>query len=155
MKKKILILFCLLFLITGCKKDLQSFTCAYTTGSTITGYTSSSEYTVYHDGEFVDHVEILETIKSDNIDVLSSIEQSIKNMYDPLIKKYKGYSYDIDRSRDKIISKVKIDYTKMDITAYLRDNPSQENYFLGDKLSVDGIVAIYDSMGIGCDYEKE
>ena len=159
MKKKIFILLISLFAITGCNnkeedksKSLDSFKCFYEVSNTNVGYTSSSEYTVYYEGEYVDNVDIVETITADSSDVLDSIKQSIKDMYDPLKEKYKGYSYKITRDNKKMISKVNIDYNKMDITAYLRDNPGQEEYFLGDKLTIDGILEIYNSMQIGCDY---
>ena len=67
------------------------------------------------------------------------------------LENYKGYSYKITRDNKKMISKVKVDYNQMDITAYLRDNPTQEEYFMGDKLTVEGILDIYSSMQIGCE----
>ena len=159
MKKKIFILLISLFAITGCNnkeenksKSLDSFKCFYEVSNTNLGYTSSSVYTVYYKGEYVDNVDITETVTADSSDVLDSIKQSIKDMYDPLKEKYKGYSYKITRDNKKMISKVNIDYNKMDITTYLRDNPEQEEYFEGDKLTIDGILEIYNSMQIGCDY---
>lgn len=159
MKKKIFILLLGLLAITGCNKkeenntkELDSFRCFYEVSNNNLGYTSSSEYTVYYKGDYVDNVDIVETITSDNDDVLDSIKESINKMYDPLVEKYKGYSYKVIRDNKKMISRVNIDYNKLDITAYLRDNPGQEEYFQGDKLTVDGIIDIYGTMQIGCEY---
>lgn len=161
MRKIILVILVLVLGITGCSKKeekeekvLDSFKCSLNVSNPNLGYSTTSEYIVYYEGDFVNNVEITETILSDDSDILDYLKSEINDMYKPLKEKYKGYSYKVTRDNGKIVSRVNVDYTKMDITMYLRDNPEQEQYFLGNKLTVEGIIDIYDSMEIGCEYNR-
>lgn len=155
MKKLIgsaLLVFVTVLFLTGCgsSKD-NNFVCTYSSDQSASGYKLKSEYKVYSDGEIVNKVVTVETVESTNTSVLSYFESALKEQYKSNDNKYGGYSYNITKTDDTVISEVTIDYTKMDIEKFIEDNEAVKAYVNDDnQLTVEGVKKMYKSIGATC-----
>lgn len=148
--KKVLVFLCVVTLVlTGCGKKSGTIKCTLT--NDLSTYKLESTYTVNYTGKTVDSVDTVEKITSDNSAVLDTFEKTLKTTYETANKTYGGYNIDIKRTDSEVISTVKIDYNKMNISQYVKDQPALKTYVDGDKLTVDGIKSIYIAMGATCE----
>ncbi len=149
MKKVLVFLFVVTLVLTGCGKKSGTIKCTLT--NDLSTYKLESTYTVNYTGKTVDSVDTVEKITSDNSAVLDTFEKTLKTTYETANKTYGGYNIDIKRTDSEVISTVKIDYNKMNISQYVKDQPTLKAYVDGDKLTVDGIKSIYVAMGATCE----
>ena len=159
--RKGLLLLSLLVLLTGCGEETNNdvlqeapkqatIYCESSTRDVVNGYETISEYTIYYTGDYVDKVDTVETVISDSTEILDTMEVYINNTYDSMNNAYGGYSYEVIKEDDKVISNVVIDYSKMDLDQYVTDQPIMANYVLDGKFLLDGIVEIYEATGATC-----
>mgnify|MGYP001861457807 FL=1 len=165
MKKGLLLLLLLLtlsVLLTGCgeesKNDVNPETskqetmhCESSIRDVVNGYETTSKFTIYYTGDYVDKVETVETVTSESEEFLDNMEEYINSTYDAMNSTYGGYSYEVIREDGSIVSNVVIDYSKMDLEQYITDQPTMSNYVENDKLLVEGIVDIYEEAGATCE----
>ena len=160
--KKGLVLLSLLVLLTGCGEETNNdvlqevpkqeiMHCESSTRDVVNGYETTSEYTIYYTGDYVDKVETVETVMSESEDILDTMEDYVNNTYDSMNNAYGGYTYEVIREENKVISNVEIDYTKMNLDQYVTDQPTMSDYVKDDKFLVDGIVEVYEAIGATCE----
>ena len=155
MKKglKFLLVLPLVFCVAGCrtsKKEIVSH-CTLTSTDSSNGYQLSSSYDVYSKNNEVSKVVTEEVVTSDNDSVLTYFEEYLKKTYDTQNSTYGGTTNEVTKADGKVTSKTTIDYTKMDLEKYVKDNSALSNYMNKDnKLTKDGILSIYQSMGATC-----
>lgn len=155
MKKglKFLLVLPLVFCVAGCgtsKKEIVSH-CTLTSTDSSNGYQLSSSYDVYSKNNEVSKVVTEEVVTSDNDSVLTYFEEYLKKTYDTQNSTYGGTTNEVTKADGKVTSKTTIDYTKMDLEKYVKDNSVLSNYMNKDnKLTKDGILSIYQSMGATC-----
>ena len=113
-------------------------------------YKLESTYKINYTGKTVDSVETVEKVTSSNSTVLDTFEKTLKETYENANNKYGGYTIDIKKSDSEVVSTVKIDYSVMDVEQFAKDEPSIKGYIDGNKLTVDGLKAIYTAMGATC-----
>ena len=142
----------MLFLLTGCGEvEQQVKHCEMSTKDVVSGYELQSDYTIYYTGDYVDKVETVETVTSDSSEILDYMEEYLSTTYDSMNNAYGGYVYDVTKEDNKIVSKVEINYNKMDLEQFVTDQPALKNYVKDGKMLLDGVVSIYESNGSTCE----
>ncbi len=152
MKKGILVLPILMLGLTGCggSEKAEKITCTNSTNDVVRGYSTESEYIINYKGKNVDSVETVETVTSDNEEVLSAVETQLNTMYGKTNETYGGYTYNIENKDGKVVAKVTIDYNKMDLDQYVKDQPSLKTFVKDGKMQLDGVKTLYETMGATC-----
>ncbi len=157
MKKyfKLFTLVIALLLLTGCGADdtvKLVKTCRATQTDPTGNYKIESEYKVYGKNDVVEKVETIETVTSNNKDLLDTFEEQINSTYEGLNSTYGGYDYKVTNENGKVVSKTTIDYNKMNLKKFVEDNTSMKEYVNSDsKILVKGIEKIYQALGAVCE----
>ena len=162
MKKeyKVFLIILSLFLFVGCSNNIESkekeedveelVNCELENNSQ-DNFSVKSNYKIYSENGFVEKVITVETVESDDESILSTIEKQVDETYNTASKKYGGYIYDIEIKNNKLISNVEINYKEMDLNEYIKDNPVMKSFTKNDKITLTGIISIYESLGAKCD----
>ena len=154
MKKfvKIAFAFMLVVLLTGCFGKEKVTKCTLTSDQSASGYKIKSEYNMYYSGDIVNKVVTTETVESKNNTILAYFEKQLKTQYKSNNDNYGGYKYEITNKDGKVVSKVTIDYNKMNMTKFVKDNPAMKSYVnKSNKLTVKGVKSMYQSLGATCE----
>ncbi len=154
MKKfvKLTFAFMLVVLLTGCLGKDKVTKCTMTSDQSASGYKMTSEYNVYSSKDEVNKVQTTETIESKNNTILAYFEKQLKSQYKANNDSYGGYKYEITNKDGKVVSKVTIDYSKMNLKKFVKDNPAMKSFVnKSNKITVEGIKSMYQSMGAKCE----
>lgn len=156
MKKcvKILSLVFAIILISGCSGNKKEFvkTCTLTSNDPTLGYKLESEYKIYGEGDVANKVVTVEVVSSDSQDNLDYFEELFKSTYASTNEVYGGYTNKVTNKDGKVTSETTIDYNKMDVEKYVKDNSVMKSYVNKDnKVLVDGVVKIYEAIGATCE----
>lgn len=151
MKKSILVLPVLMLCLTGCgsKKEGQ-ITCTHSTNDVVNGYSTESKYVINYKGDDVESVNTVETVTSDNEETLAAFESSLNETYSKTNESYGGYDFTVENKDGKVVSNVTIDYNKMNLDQYVKDQPVLKDFVKNGKMQVDGVKSIYEAMGATC-----
>ena len=114
------------------------------------GYKVKATYTMYYEGDYVNRVHSLEVVDADSKDVLDYFEKSVKETYKELKSKYSGYSYKVTNDGSTVTSDATIDYSEMDLDAYVKDNSEFGSYVKDGKVLFSKLKTLYQSMGATC-----
>lgn len=151
MKKSILVLPILMLGLTGCGGGkAEKITCTNSTNDVVNGYSTESTYVINYKGKNVDSVETVETVTSDNEEILSAVAEQLEKTYGTTNEAYGGYTYKVENKDGKVVSTVTIDYNKMDLDQYVKDMPSLKNFVKDGKMQLDGVKSLYETMGATC-----
>lgn len=155
MKKfiKVLVIFVGVIFLAGCNGVGKNTVtkCTLDSDQTASGYTLKSEYIIYSKGDIVTSVKTKEVVTSDNITILNYFENTLNTQYEAANKSYGGYTFDVKKEEKKVTSNVTIDYTKMDLNKYVKDNASMKTYMNKDsKITLSGAKKLYESFGATC-----
>ena len=147
-------IFLLVLLVSGCGEEQKELTrkCTFTSNNLAQGYVLDTVYTIYYQGNVVNKVVSLETVTSSDSSILDYFETTLKNTYNQYDQAYGGYVNNISVNDGKLVSETTIDYNEMNLEKYVQDNSVMSNYVNDDnKITVDGIVAIYKATGAVCE----
>lgn len=150
MKKFIFILPILAFCLTGCGDKEGIIECELSSNDVVNGYALNSTYKINYTGDFVTSVETEEIVSSENDELLNNFEITLNDTYNKTNTAYSGYTYNVVKENGKVVSNVTIDYSKMNIEQFVKDQPSLKTYVKDNKLLAEGIQALYESMGATC-----
>lgn len=154
MKKfvKLTFAFMLVVLLTGCLGKDKVTKCTLKSDQSASGYKITSEYNVYSSKDEVNKVVTTETVESKNNTILAYFEKQLKSQYKANNDSYGGYKYEITNKDGKVVSKVTIDYSKMNLNKFVKDNPAMKSFVnKSNKITVKGIKSMYQSMGATCE----
>ena len=154
MKKfvKLTFAFMLIVLLTGCLGKDKVTKCTLKSDQSASGYKITSEYNVYSSKDEVNKVVTTETVESKNNTILAYFEKQLKSQYKANNDSYGGYKYEVTNKDGKVVSKVTIDYSKMNLNKFVKDNPAMKSYVnKSNKITVKGIKSMYQSMGATCE----
>lgn len=160
--RKVLVLLVLLLSLTGCGEEkkndnqvvepkLSTITCKTDGAIEGDGYSVETNYKINYSDDYVDNVETIETVVSDDEDILDSMESYLDSTYTTAGETYGGYTYNVSRDGNTLTATVTIDYNVMDLDKYVEDYPTMESYIEDGKFLVDGITEIYESLGTTCE----
>lgn len=139
-------------LISGCSNNKEYVkTCTLTSNDPTTGYKLESEYKVYAKGDVAEKVVTVETVSSDDQDSLDYFEEYFKSTYESINEVYGGYDNKVTNKDGKVTSETTVDYNKMNLDQYVKDNSAMKSYVNKDnKLLVDGLIKTYEALGATC-----
>lgn len=159
MKKSILLIFCVL-LLTGCGKQVEdkkeevktgTIKCSLSSKDVVNGYSLEAEYNINYKGEIVESVKTTETVLTTKKNLLNQFEKTFNDTYKAVSDAYGGYDYKVTKEKDKVISVVTIDYNKMNLEQFVKDQPTLKDYVEGGKLKVTGLEELYKAAGATCE----
>ena len=138
-------------LFSGCGKKYKTTKCTNSIITTEMKYTA--EYEINYDEEdVVAYVNITEKVESDDESYLETTRQTTKNIYETTNTNYGGYDCNVNINGNTLISKCKVDYTKMDLKKYIEDNPDISSIIKGkDSIKLNESIKIYESLGAKCE----
>ncbi len=151
MKKFFVLIPILMLCLTGCGSNSGTLKCTLESKDAVNDYSLSSTYTVNYKKGLVESVDTVEEVSSDSEDVLDTFEDTLNETYSKMNDTYGGYDYKVTKSDGKVTSKVTIDYNKMDLDQFTKDQPALKNYIKDGKLKIEGLKSMYESMGATCE----
>jgi len=152
MKKIILLVPTLLLLLTGCGKEESGvINCTSSSRDVVNGYELKTEYKINYTGDYVNSVNTVETVTSENQEILDYLETYVKTTYDALNEEYGGYTYEVTNENGQVSANVTIDYNQMNLEQFVTDQPTLKPYVEEGKMLVDGIMVLYESLGATCE----
>ena len=153
MKARVLLVFTMLMVWTlfliWCKKSQEVTTC--TLNLSPEDWTNvESIYKITHNWKYVDLVETIETVKSNNKEVLDYYKSIVESSYEPF-KNLEYYDYKVETTNDTLVSETTINYSKIDIDKFIKINPASSNFINNGKVSLDSLKTIYGLIGAKCE----
>lgn len=140
----------LVVILSGCKKQVVT-KCTLNNDESSNGFSIKSEYKIFSDDSGVNKVETEEVVESKNKQVLSYFEKQLKEQYKYMNETYNGYTINITNKDGKVVSKIKVDYNKMNLDKYTSENPALKDYInKNGKITLDGMKKMYSSLGATC-----
>lgn len=147
---KIIIIAVIVVLIVSILLFTNNKTIKCTGTSKQTGYTYDTEYIIKASGNKVKTITIKETITSKKATILDKFEKQYKEQYEYDKKTYGGYQYTINNKDGKLEVNVDIDYKKMDMEKFIKNNATMKQYTKKNKLTLKGAKKLYESTGAVC-----
>lgn len=152
--KYLLLVLVMTFLITGCQSEETSKTMVCSRTINQDAISMDLKYTVTYKGKYVEKVESIEKITTDDASVLDTYKQTIETTYQPY-SKIDNYSYDVKVEGNTLISTVTADYTKIDYKKILEIDSANQQIFTDDgKVKLETIEALYTQLGTTCTKDK-
>ena len=141
-----------IFCFAGCgKQEQKSMVCTLESKDVASGYALKATYKVYYTGDIADSVTTQEVVTTESKELIDKFEQTYNETYGAMQESYGGYDYRVSKTSSSITADVKIDYHKMDLEQYVKDQPAMKNYMTKNKeMSRSGLKAIYESQGATC-----
>lgn len=141
--------------IAGCKYNLpgQKVTkCTLDNDQSKSGYKTIVTYNIYSKNDVVSKVSYEEVLTSENTTILKYFEDLNKKQFEQQNKTYGGYSFDVKAEKNKIISNVTINYSKLDMNKFIKDNSAMKSYVdENNKFTLKGAKTMYESLGAKCE----
>lgn len=142
------------FLITGCSsksKDIVNngnvMTCTRSVNKN--GMKTSLNYKVYYEGYDVTRIKSEESIQMENNKSLKGYKEQIEKVYEPY-KNVKFYNYNIAIRGNKLISKVDINYSKIDTNKLIEIDKANSQIITDGKIKVSSVKSLYEKLGATC-----
>lgn len=151
MKKFILLIPAMLICLSGCGAEEGTTKCTLSSKDVVNNYSLESEYIINYKGDLVENVETTETVISDDDEILDTFKTTLNDTYSKMNETYGGYTYDVTKEDGKVISKVTIDYNKMNVEQFVKDQPTLKSYIEDNKLKAEGLKELYETMGATCE----
>ncbi len=148
---KFLIVFVGVLLLSGCMDKKQVSKCTLSNDQSASGYSINSTYNIYSTNGIVNSVQTKEVVTSKNTTILAYFEDLLKKQYESANSSYGGYEFKVSKTDNKVTSTVTINYEKMDLDKFVKDNASMKSYVnKSNKLTLDGVKKLYESLGATC-----
>ena len=82
---------------------------------------------------------------------MSYFKEYVESTYKSMNDSYGGYDNKVTVDGNKLVSTTKIDYTKMDMEKFIKDNTAMKSYVnKNNQLKVEGVKKIYEQLGAVC-----
>lgn len=128
----------------------QKMTCTLHTNDVVNEYTLDATYIATYRNDLVYNVESTEIIKSNSSKVIDYFNDYVTNTYTKMNESYGGYTYSINKTSQGLTSKAFIDYEQVNIKKLVEDQPTMKSYVKDNKITKEGIKAMYTQMGATC-----
>ena len=144
----IIIVLCLF--LTGCKGKQVITTC--TSSSKQINYTIKTKYIINSRKNMVESVNINQTIISKDKKILSDFKNQLDGQFSINKSLYGGYTYNIKVKNKKLVSKTIINYEKLNMKKFIKDNGAMKDYInKNNKFTLEGAKKLYESTGAKCE----
>jgi uncharacterized lipoprotein YehR (DUF1307 family) len=128
----------------------KEMVCTLKSDQSNSGYILETKYVIKYRGDYVNTVNITETITSDKKEVLEKFAVQFNDQYSYNKKTYGGYNYSVDNTGNKVESNVEIDYTEMNLEKFIKNNEAMKEYTKNNKLTIEGAKKMYEASGAKC-----
>ena len=144
--------------MTGCDDNVfenisnQNITrCTLTQNNEEYEYVLEATYEIYSTNDVVDKVITKEVMTSDDEDMIEEYGEYVEDLYEEQDDTYGGTTNKVKVNGNTLTSTTTIDYSEMDLDAYIEDYPSLEGYTnSNNQLLKNGLVRLYESYGATC-----
>ncbi len=153
--KKIKYLFMLLIgvviIATGCEKSSTAKTLVCSRSINQGTVSLELKYTVTYEGEYVQKINSVEKITSDDTSVIESYKDLLETTYASYTK-VDHYTNNITVSGNTLTSTTDIDYSKIDTAKLIEIDSANSQLFNSDnKVELSTIKELYETMGTTCE----
>lgn len=149
--KKILPIFILTLLLTGCNPKTGKMTCTMSSYPS-DGITLKSTYIAKYKDNVVTNLKTVEEITAENKDNLAIYKEKIEELY----KDYKEINYYKNILKQKghtLTSTTTIDYDKVDTKKLIEVNSGNANIIKNGKVNIDDLKKMYKQNSCNCKKE--
>ena len=136
--------------ISGCSKD-KYITCINEINNKENNYKLNATYKIYYKDSYVTKIEKEETYKSSEEDIVEYFNEYKRLEYDNLNKLYNGYTFNIESRDNYLYIKTNIDMSLTSVKKMVKDGYLNEDYAIGNKLTISGAKYFYKDKGANCD----
>ena len=158
MKKYLMFIVLISFLFTGCfnKKTNDNENSVEEINTVCSGKQNikedvsvDTEYEIKSkDGKVITLIST-EIITSNDTEYLNTTKEDIEKTYS-IYKDINNYEYNITLENNKLISKTKINYEKVDLKKLIEVDPANENIIVNDSVNLKTLKDMYESLGNKC-----
>ncbi|MDD3241552.1 MAG: DUF1307 domain-containing protein [Bacilli bacterium] len=141
------VLLLLVFTLTGCEKA-KVMKCSRTSEISET-MKISTEFKITYVNNTVKKVSTIEKLTSKEGTYLEAYKTSVESTYAPY-DDIKYYNYDIEIEDDTLITKVNIDYSKIDLKELIKADTNNSELISEGKIDFKKLVELYKSIGSTC-----
>lgn len=114
------------------------------------GIKISSVYKIEYSGKYIDRVTTVETVEANSDAMLDAYKQQFDSMFSEY-RNIKGYSNNVEKKDNKVISNTTIDYKTINIDDLVKIDSDFAPYFENGKIRLDTMKEIYKQIGAECD----
>lgn len=147
----LLLILVLLIAIIGIRNREKTTVCSLKNNQISSGYSINSTYEIHSKRKIVSTIIINQKITSKDEKILKEFKDSFEKQYKNYNKTYGGYQYSGKINKDTFTSKVIVDYKKVDLDKFVKDNEAMKEYMnKKNKFTIDGAKKMYEYMGASC-----
>ena len=129
--------------------------CTQTSDQPNLGYKTETTIELFYDGNLAKRVKSTKNIETKDKEKLDGLIGNYASQYDLNNASYGGYSKSSSKSDDTHATFVgEINYEKVDMQKFIKDNPAMGQYTEGAKLTKDGAKRMYEAAGATCEEYK-
>ncbi len=136
-------------LFTGCgAKEEKTMTCTRTLNQS--GIKMDFNYKVNYKGDYVTTISIIEKVISDDEELLETYKEQVEAIYEPY-DGIKYYDYSVEIEDDTLISKLDIDYSKIDTDKIIEIDSANKQMIKDGKVKLSDVESVYTQVGLSCE----
>lgn len=115
------------------------------------GYSVENTYKIHSKKDIISKIIINQKINSTNNETLNKMKDKFETQYNNYKTRYDGYTYNIETNNNELIFNVEVDYNKVDLEKFIKDNDTMKKYVNKDnKFTLQGAKELYESSGAIC-----
>lgn len=143
----------LIVIITNNKSKV--ITCTQTSDQPNLGYKTETTIEISYDGNHAKSIKSIKKIEATDKEKLTEQINSYASQYDLNNASYGGHTNSLNTIDDTHATFVgEINYEKVDMQKFIKDNPAMGQYTEGAKLTKDGAKRMYEASGATCEEYK-
>jgi hypothetical protein len=141
------------FLVSACTKPSEkTLKCSLYNKDVISNYELDSTYEVTYKGNVVSKVKSIETVISNDSEILDYFNEYLNSSYTTMNENYGGYDFTVEKQDEKVIATTIIDYNKLDLNKLAKDQPTfKSSLDSKGNLTLTGIKQLYSELGVTCE----
>lgn len=149
MRKSLLLLAVGVLLLTGCSSSSEKVMhCTRTTDQS--GMKMNFDYKVTYKDDEVISLEANESIEADDEATLETLKESVQAQYDNY-NELEHYDASVEVKDGKLISKLEVNYSKIDKDKLFEKDSANKQYFKDGKASLEAFKQVYSQLGLTCE----
>ena len=123
--------------------------CTYKTSADV--YAMQTKYVIKYKNGIVNNVSTEEIFIKNDKETLKEYKDTLENMYMPY-SNLKYYDYSIKIKDNQVISKININYKKLDMNKFIEIDSENKKILTNNKVTINKLKKIYKNNGARCVY---